>query len=409
MKLKDFLTLKVGAGVLISGTRYNPYINYSWSTKTVGTSRKLTDLGTAKLDANMFTGRAMYFDSALAQTSILNINATIQTIYYFNGTNHVYAEGSQTLTTYTLNGSKQYSNLIFYNGIFTASQKLALENTPEEFLYYDEARNKYSNVLNASELSKVVAHFPMTDTDGFIRDNAKNPVVAYPITNYISSMNKTELNTGLQTGKLKLDSNGLIIGKSDYLEFYGKGYIDTGIILPLDTSAETIEIIITKAKTLQEGYNKVISFTGVSITSVIEIAKDTRDKITIRHRGLAASSLIITDSQIMFHIVTAGDTVYLYADGMLKSSSTKAVYTSTTRAIINGIRQGVNIINGVNNVNIRLFKVHAKALTQEEVTKNYNDAVSKGLLSDITTVPSNALKVNNEPIKINNQFITIGV
>ena len=30
MKLKDFLTLKVGAGVLVSGTRYNPNINYIW-------------------------------------------------------------------------------------------------------------------------------------------------------------------------------------------------------------------------------------------------------------------------------------------------------------------------------------------------------------------------------------------
>ena len=30
---------------------------------------------------------------------------------------------------------------------------------------------------------------------------------------------------------------------------------------------------------------------------------------------------------------------------------------------------------------IKLFKVHNKALTQEEVTKNYNSYVAKGLLS----------------------------
>ena len=28
MKLKDFLTLKVGSGILLGSSRHNPYINY---------------------------------------------------------------------------------------------------------------------------------------------------------------------------------------------------------------------------------------------------------------------------------------------------------------------------------------------------------------------------------------------
>ena len=30
MKLKDFLTLKVGSGILLGLGRYNPNINYTW-------------------------------------------------------------------------------------------------------------------------------------------------------------------------------------------------------------------------------------------------------------------------------------------------------------------------------------------------------------------------------------------
>lgn len=30
MKLKDFLTLKVGSGILLGSSRYNPNINYTW-------------------------------------------------------------------------------------------------------------------------------------------------------------------------------------------------------------------------------------------------------------------------------------------------------------------------------------------------------------------------------------------
>ena len=30
MKLKDFLTLKVGSGILLGLGRSNPYINYTW-------------------------------------------------------------------------------------------------------------------------------------------------------------------------------------------------------------------------------------------------------------------------------------------------------------------------------------------------------------------------------------------
>ena len=45
MKLKDFLTLKVGSGIILSGNVYNPLINYDWSTTTTSGLRYLKDVG----------------------------------------------------------------------------------------------------------------------------------------------------------------------------------------------------------------------------------------------------------------------------------------------------------------------------------------------------------------------------
>lgn len=79
MKLKDFLTLKVGAGVLISGTRYSPYINYSWSqTLTVGGNQQIKDTGTAGLNLKQFFGQGCWFNGVdnylnnVGQTGIRN-------------------------------------------------------------------------------------------------------------------------------------------------------------------------------------------------------------------------------------------------------------------------------------------------------------------------------------------------
>ena len=71
MKLKDFLTLKVGAGVLVSGTRYNPYINYSWSqTLTVVGNQQIKDTGTAGLSLQQYFGQGCWFNGVDNSISI---------------------------------------------------------------------------------------------------------------------------------------------------------------------------------------------------------------------------------------------------------------------------------------------------------------------------------------------------
>ena len=79
MKLRDFLTLKSGSGILLSGNVYNPYINYSWSqTLTVGGNQQIKDTGTAGLNLKQFFGQGCWFNGVdnylnnVGQTGIRN-------------------------------------------------------------------------------------------------------------------------------------------------------------------------------------------------------------------------------------------------------------------------------------------------------------------------------------------------
>lgn len=74
MKLRDFLTLKSGSGILLSGNVYNPYINYSWSqTLTVGGNQQIKDIGTAGLNLQQFFGQGVWFNG-------IDQNITIETV-----------------------------------------------------------------------------------------------------------------------------------------------------------------------------------------------------------------------------------------------------------------------------------------------------------------------------------------
>ena len=86
MKLKDFLTLKVGAGVLVSGTRYNPYINYSWSqTLTVVGNQQIKDTGTAGLSLQQYFGQGCWFNGVDNSISIgsVTVSSNMSLAYNF--------------------------------------------------------------------------------------------------------------------------------------------------------------------------------------------------------------------------------------------------------------------------------------------------------------------------------------
>ncbi len=158
MKLKDFLTLKVGAGVLVSGTRYNPLINYDWSTTTIGGLRYLKDVGsTPTYNASMYFGRGAYLNG-VDQTITVPINTTIQTaLKRVNGVVTI-NETSQTLTNYVISGLGVHKDYYLFTRLLTTTEKDSYTNTPEAF--YAMAQADSTCVLN----------MPMCETDGYVRN-----------------------------------------------------------------------------------------------------------------------------------------------------------------------------------------------------------------------------------------------
>ena len=161
MKLKDFLTLKVGAGVLISGTRYNPLINYDWSTTTTSGLRYLKDVGsTPAYNASMYFGRGAYLNG-VDQTITVPINTTIQTaLKRVNGVVTI-NETSQVLTNYVISGLGIHKDYYLFTRLLTTAEKDSYTNTPE--LFYAMAQADSTCVLN----------MPMCETDKYVR-NMKN-------------------------------------------------------------------------------------------------------------------------------------------------------------------------------------------------------------------------------------------
>lgn len=116
-------------------------------------------------------------------------------------------------TTYK---SSTLSNLVVTNEAITPQQIADYSSTPHTFLY------KENGVLTSDsglDTSKVVTWFPMTENGSSVTDIASG--ISYPITNYTVDMNQTGLNYGLQASKLLLDTNGVLLGKSNYFELYG--------------------------------------------------------------------------------------------------------------------------------------------------------------------------------------------
>ena len=77
MKLKDFLTLKVGSGILLGSSRYNPYINYTWSnTFQVANKMYYKNIGNSGQNLQLFSGQGVKFNGTNQSIPINNIALT---------------------------------------------------------------------------------------------------------------------------------------------------------------------------------------------------------------------------------------------------------------------------------------------------------------------------------------------
>ena len=267
IRLKDLsLHSKPGLSAscfLAMATRYNPLINYDWSTTTTSGLRYLKDVGsTPTYNASMYFGRGAYLNG-VDQTITVPINTTIQTsLKRINGIVTI-NETSQTLTNYVISGLGVHKDYYLFTRLLTQSEKDSYTNTPE--LFYTMAQADSNCVLN----------MPMCETSSTVRNYKTG--IDYTITNYTSSVrdNAKNLQYGLQTCKFVRDSLGVIQSASDYLECDGVGYA----IIPSHTNTVNIKMTVNptslSGNLLSGGVTKTLTGLTLNVDNNVVISNVT--------------------------------------------------------------------------------------------------------------------------------------
>ena len=314
--------------------------------------RYLKDVGsTPTYNASMYFGRGAYLNG-VDQTITVPINTTIQTsLKRVNGVVTI-NETSQTLTNYVISGLGVHKDYYLFTRLLTTSEKDSYINTPE--LFYAMAQADSTCVLN----------MPMCETSSTARNYRTG--IDYPITNYTTSVrdNAKNLQYGLQTCKFVRDSLGVIQSASDYLEGDSAGYANTGWVPSADEdwtlqtvaeisggsilylesntqAADKIRIIVVSDLTYTyvscfNGFSKVIQGLNGFVEFVLRFNATTKQVDLFINKALHSSGIVTP--------VTSNLNMYLCARNY------------------NGVTTD-NFYNGA----IQKFKVHNKALTNEEI------------------------------------------
>lgn len=350
----DILTIK-SSGIVA----YNPLINYDWSTTTTSGLRYLKDVGsTPTYNASMYFGRGAYLNG-VDQSITVPINATIQTsLKRVNGVVTI-NETSQTLTNYVISGLGVHKDYYLFTRLLTTAEKDSYTNTPE--LFYAMAQADSACVLN----------MPMCETSSTVRNYKTG--TDYPITNYTSSVrnNAKNLQYGLQTCKFVRDSLGVIQTASDYLECDGVGYANTGWIV--DTTKDFTVEFTKYVNHRSDASDWLSQESGLHSKLRITTSKYSGGWLEMKVDNNVASINISTLQGTFVSIVivaVAWSNFKVYVNKVLK----------TTTAFVNTVVdiQGFRLGSGLSwNINgeprnfeknpITKFKVHNKALTNEEI------------------------------------------
>lgn len=363
IRLKD-LSLQNRAGLGIScflamAKKYNPLINYNWSTTTTSGLRYLKDSGsTPTYNASMYFGRGAYLNG-VDQTITVPINTTIQTaLKRVNGVVTI-NETSQALTNYVISGLGVHKDYYLFTRLLTTAEKDNYINTPE--LFYAMAQADSNCVLN----------MPMCENSSTSRNYKTG--TNYPILNYTSSVrgNAKSLQYGLQTCKFVRDSLGVIQSASNYLECDGVGYGNTGWIV--DTTKDfTIEF--TKYVDHRSDASDWLSQeSGLYSKLRITTSKYSGGWLQVTVDNNLASINISTLQGTFVSVVVvavAGSNFKVYVNKVLKSTTTLVNTVVDTQ----GFRLGSGLSWSTNGAPrnfeknpITKFKVHNKALTNEEI------------------------------------------
>jgi hypothetical protein len=196
----------------------------------------------------------------------------------------------------------------------------------------------------------------------------------YPIQNYTAACrtNAQQLSHGLQTCKFNRDSLGIIKGVSQFLECKGIGYADTGWVPPTNKDF-TIECIIELIPNYTHQQNGSGNLSNAKIH--FGLWNDNKPYIQGRSPSTFYKQAITVKTIMCFTVVKEGSVNKLFIDNELISTEVDSQITESMSFTL-GKRMSY-----ISASPIRLFKVHDKALTQLELTKNYQSYQQKGLLT----------------------------
>lgn len=264
-----------------------------------------------------------------------------------------------------------YKDFIFTKELLTDTQINSYYTDIETFLYKNE-----SDILMSSsglDIGKIIAWFPMCEIDR----NVKNMKTGtnHTITNYTETVRSEakSLSYGLQNARIKRDSLGVYkYLVKDRMICDGASYADTK--WKALKSNFTIEIIQEFSK--DGGYH----ISGKNDSGRIFLGESYEiGKAIFRMKDRTYTAM--ADSNIVYLTMSynaMSDTFNYYVNGVLKGISDVVGYINGTLNFFLGNENNSFLFV---KKQILLFEVHDKILSQEEITKNYNKYLTKGLLS----------------------------
>lgn len=188
----------------------------------------------------------------------------------------------------------------------------------------------------------------------------------YPITNYSSTMRtnfQTEP-TGLQDILIERDSLGFFLGLREFPKGNGVGYADTGYVISGSEEELSLEIVI-KPK-VETYYHKYVQ------SEVNKLTIQTFPNVNTLAFYWFSENMNFTfmeDIPYVFTLVKDSVSSSLYVNGVLTVTKDVKQFSSIRNVVL---FTEYDTHNYCPSGEIGLFKVHQKALTQEEITENYN-------------------------------------
>ena len=275
---------------------------------------------------------------------------------------------------FTLNNTEmytQYTDIYLYKDLYMFNRLL----TTTEIEKYNNQPNQF--FMDSLEDSSCILAMPMCEKNNGVRNYKTN--TNYPITNYLTTCrtNAQRLPYGLQTSGFKMDTAGLILSKSNFLETDGVGYGNTGWI-PKWNEDFTVETVFEVSNDTEFRLN------GNNYANGVYFGKHTSSKnLYARVFGSGVVPLANTKdiACLTFSYNWQTKEVKQYVDGVLVGTQLATQTTNSGLPVLLGM-----VALGSENYPvikpIRAFKVHQKILTQEEITKNYTKFVNQGLLNE---------------------------